>query len=520
MEKFRLSEDIDPNKIFIINRSELEGRIDPNFYKTVNKKIVNKIKKNNFYTIKDIVRFSSETWDQKSIFDSEFPYIEISNIDLSDGTIKDVKLIGVKEAPSRAKMIVRKNDIIISTTRPTRGAISIQKNSSIQIASTGFSVIREINEKLFLREALFHILRLSFVSIQMGQRSSGGNYPAITQEELGRIVIPAISLSIQEKINNIYNKAYTKKQQKETEAQRLLDSIDDYLLGELGITLPKEEEHLPQNTDKNNSYNLDNDNPLVKKGRLFLTNLSEVTGKRIDPKGYDIKTKLLKSSIDNINSKKFIVQPLKSFIIQSIAGNWGIDENEEIEENEEYQKCLVIRATEFDNQYNLNLDNSRVKYRLINKSILSKIDLKENDLLIEKSGGSPDQPVGRIAIITQNIIKNNILCYSNFIHKIRVDNKKINPEYLFCFLKMMHNIRLTEAMQSQTNGIRNLIMNSYLNQNIVIPISENGKIDIQKQTEIANRITAIREEAKKLQLEAFDTLEIAKREIEQMILGN
>ena len=84
----------------------------------------------------------------------------------------------------------------------------------------------------------------------------------------------------------------------------------------------------------------------------------------------------------------------------------------------------------------------------------------------------------------------------------------------------MHNIRLTEAMQSQTNGIRNLIMNSYLNQNIIIPISENGIIDIQKQTEIANRITAIREKAKKLQLEAFDTLEIAKREIEQMILGD
>ena len=205
---------------------------------------------------------------------------------------------------------------------------------------------------------------------------------------------------------------------------------------------------------------------------MFLTNLSEVTGKRIDPKGYDIKTKLLKSSIDNIDSKKFIVQPLKSFIIQSIAGNWGIDENEEIEENEEYQKCLVIRATEFDNQYNLNLDNSRVKYRLIKKSILSKIDLKENDLLIEKSGGSPDQPVGRIAIITQNIIKDNVLCYSNFIH------------------------------------------------NIVIPISENGIIDIQKQTEIANRIIAIRAKAKKLQLDAINILETTKRDIEQMILGN
>ena len=43
---------------------------------------------------------------------------------------------------------------------------------------------------------------------------------------------------------------------------------------------------------------------------------------------------------------------------------------------------------------------------------------------------------------------------------------------------------------------------------------------LQKQKDITNEITAIREKAKKLQLEAFDTLEIAKREIEQMILGN
>ena len=52
-------------------------------------------------------------------------------------------------------------------------------------------------------------------------------------------------------------------------------------------------------------------------------------------------------------------------------------------------------------------------------------------------------------------------------------------------------------------------------QKINIPIPS-----LQKQKEITNKITAIREEAKKLQLEAFDTLEIAKRNIEQMILGN
>ena len=32
MEKFKLSENIDPNKVFIVNRSELIGKLSPNIY--------------------------------------------------------------------------------------------------------------------------------------------------------------------------------------------------------------------------------------------------------------------------------------------------------------------------------------------------------------------------------------------------------------------------------------------------------------------------------------------------------
>jgi type I site-specific deoxyribonuclease len=518
---FKLSENIDPNKVFIVNRSELEGRIDPEMV-LYSMKNVDNFKYPCFQLKKMLLKSPQYGANEASVIriNNEQPrYIRITDID-ENGTLN--KELGATAETIDSKYILNNNDILFARSGATVGKTYIHKVKKINYKAffAGYMIRFIVNPNIIIPDFLFIYTQLSVYKKwgKATQRAAG--QPNINAEEYKSLKIPLPPLEIQQQIVDLYEKAYTEKQQKEAEAQRLLDSIDDYLLGELGITLPKEEECLQQTTNKHNSYNLDNDNPLVKKGRLFLTNLSEVTGKRIDPKGYDIKTKLLKSSIDNIDLKKFIVQPLKSFIIQSIVGNWGIDENDENDENEEYQKCLVIRATEFDNQYNLNLDNSRVKYRLIKKSILSKIDLKENDLLIEKSGGSPDQPVGRIAIITQNIIKDNVLCYSNFIHKIRVDNKKINPEYLFCFLKMMHNIRLTEAMQSQTNGIRNLIMNSYLNQNIVIPVSENGKIDIQKQTEIANRITAIREKAKKLQLEAFDTLEIAKREIEQMILGN
>ena len=130
---------------------------------------------------------------------------------------------------------------------------------------------------------------------------------------------------------------------------------------------------------------------------------------------------------------------LKDLVTNSSSGEWGKDELEEIDEDK-YTKCLVIRATEFDNTYNLRLDNSRKKYRWIEKTKLLKMNIQKNDLLIEKSGGSEDQPVGRISILTDDILKGDQIAYSNFIHKITV--KGINPLYLYFYLKTMQNIKI------------------------------------------------------------------------------
>ena len=54
MKKFKLSENIDPNKVFIINRSELEGRLDINFNSFSIRKIVEKIKSKGALKLIDI----------------------------------------------------------------------------------------------------------------------------------------------------------------------------------------------------------------------------------------------------------------------------------------------------------------------------------------------------------------------------------------------------------------------------------------------------------------------------------
>jgi type I restriction enzyme S subunit len=75
------------------------------------------------------------------------------------------------------------------------------------------------------------------------------------------IVLPP--LNIQQEVVNIYNAAYKQKQAKEAEAKELLASIDDYLLAELGITLPEQDNSLQE--------------------RIFITNFSKLTGSRFDP---------------------------------------------------------------------------------------------------------------------------------------------------------------------------------------------------------------------------------------------
>jgi restriction endonuclease S subunit len=187
------------DRMFVVNFSEVNGdRLDPMFYTYQFSEIVEKLHNSNVCKrLGQIVRFSTEVWNQKDYYEKEFPYIEIGAINITDGTIEDVTSVLIEQAPSRARVIVRTGDIIISTTRPDRGAIiKITENENLYIASTGFSVIRDIDSNIN-PDYLLAILRHKLILMQMRQRSTGGNYPAITQEELSKIIIPILPLSKQ-----------------------------------------------------------------------------------------------------------------------------------------------------------------------------------------------------------------------------------------------------------------------------------------------------------------------------------
>ncbi len=491
---FSLSPNIDPNKIFLVNRSELDGRIDATY---ISQKIKSR-KLFNYPTIKlsKLVKSLSggtpskekpEYWNGNIYWASPKDFKQFY-LDKAEDTITELGLLNssTKLIPEKSVLLVVRSGVLIHTLPVAINTIPIAINQDIKALIPSSKILPEYLGyyfKVFNDELLPLIVKHS-TTVQ-----------SVNTNEFNRLEVP-VPNTIEEQhiIVNILDDAYSEMQQKESEANALLDKIDNYILDLLGISLPKQNNLL--------------------ENRIFTTMLSEVTGSRIDPKLYDNNTKALKEAI---RKSYYSIVPLKSLIQHSFAGDWGKDENEDL--GHDFVRSLVIRATEFDNQYNLKLENSRVKYRLIHKDKLAKIDILENDLLIEKSGGSPDQPVGRIAIITKQMINENQLCYSNFIHKIRVDHSRVNPNYLFYLLKTFHNIKLTDSMQSQTNGIRNLIMREYFNQAIPLPFIEDSEKSLKKQDEIAQHIQSLNDQAQTLQRMASSILDEAKKQVEQMIIG-
>ena len=423
----------------------------------------------------------------KRISEQQVRYIRIT--DINDNGLLNNNL-GATVERINAKYILNHNDLLFARSGATVGKTFLYKKNlyNYPCLFAGYLIKFQLNPSIVIPDYLFIYTQLSSYKDWIIATQRAAAQPNINAEEYKSLQVPLPPLTVQNKIYEIYHFAVLNKQKKEQEAKDLLASIDDYLLSELGIERPT----LAR----------------TENGRFFYTSYKEVIGKRLDPLAYSKQAQKIKYAIIN---GKYPCSSLKSLTIQEAAGDWGVDITDDYN-MQIYSKCLVLRSTEFNAHHNLVIDDSKAKYRLINKKKLHNIDLQVDDLIIEKSGGSENQPVGRIAIITKNLWEYDTLCYSNFVQKIRIDKNKVIPKYMYYFLRLIHNMKLTETMQSQTNGIRNLILSEYYAQQIPIP-------SIEKQRDIISQIEVIYNKAIELQKSAKEIINNAKQKIEQMILG-
>ncbi len=484
---YQVSQHINKDRIFIVNKSTIENRLDAQYY-NANLDLSGFIKLSTIAIVKGGKRIPKGYGYSDEL--TPYHYMRVADMD-SDLPVDINNLMNISEAVFEIlkRYEIREGELAISIAG-TIGKTCILKN-----IPTGKRVILTENcAKILVKpdiELLPEYLKIC-IDLPIVKKQLDLNYIQTTIPKLGLdkilgIKVPSIPcIQKQKEIVDYLKEAYTQKRAKEVEAQQLLDSIDGYLLNELGITIPHVSDEL--------------------KNRIFFSSFSKIEGNRIDPKKYSTKVKNLCAAIQNAD---YEIEELNRFIVDICSGDWGTEDCEDYN-RDTHIRCLTLRGTEIDNQYNISINNNKAKTRLIKIDTYRKMSIAAGDIIVEKSGGSEDQPVGRVAFINNELLELYNIGFSNFLFKFKV--KDINPQYLYFYLKTMYNIGVTDSMQSQTNGIRNLIVKEFLSQIVVKP-------PYSKQQEIVDYITNIRTRAKALQSEGKSILENAKREVERMIIG-
>lgn len=182
---------------------------------------------------------------------------------------------------------------------------------------------------------------------------------------------------------------------------------------------------------------------------------------------------------------------LYELIEKPISGEWG-------EEDTEGNGTPVLRTTNFTNEGNIKYENI-VTRTIKNDKVESKF-LKFGDIIIEKSGGSPTQPVGRVVFFKG---KPNTYLFNNFTSVLRIkDKKNLFSKYLFYTLFAKYNLGETKKFQNKTTGILNLKLDRFIKE-IDIPLPS-----LEEQHKIASILDTVSEALKlrKQQLNELDLL--------------
>ena len=142
-------------------------------------------------------------------------------------------------------------------------------------------------------------------------------------------------------------------------------------------------------------------------------------------------------------------KPLSDFIEVSFPGEWG-------QEDKDGNGVKVIRTTNFTNTGKLNLAD--VVTRDIDPNKVEKKKLKKGDIILERSGGTNDNPVGRVVYFNED----GLYLFNNFTQLLRC-KEEVNSLFIFysLFNYYQMNKRIIRSMGNKTTGIQNLKMDQY-----------------------------------------------------------
>jgi len=173
---------------------------------------------------------------------------------------------------------------------------------------------------------------------------------------------------------------------------------------------------------------------------------------------------------------------LAEIITDAIGGDWGKDPGFQ---DDSYELAYCIRGAEYKNW--ASEKGATAALRKIKSTNLLKRQLKEGDIIVEISGGGPEQPVGRTEVITKDVLDNfkgkKVIC-TNFLRLIRPNINVVDSVFLNHYLKFFYSTGEIIKYQAGSNNLRNLKFNDYLTLPIPLP-------PLPTQHQIVSRIESL-----------------------------
>ena len=379
------------------------------------------------------------------------------------------RYVDVEEIPSKIKLT---SDSFLISRSGSLGLVSVTDNEIRESILSSHIFRVNLNTNQILPKYLEALFRSQIGQTQFFQNNNGGVVPEISQSALKslRIVLP--TLETQSHITEIMKSTYDQKRQKDQKADDLLDSIDDYVLAELGIRMPALEEK-----------------------KCFAVYANETVGRRVDPYYHSPYFKKLYSAINNhgqVSSLKNLVREL----------DYGLMPTQDYADSND-TGVPMIRVT------NLlpdgTIDMSEVKYIPFDTPRLDLKRVEANDILMVQCGNT----TGKIALVPKRF---EDYTFGSFLFVIRGKREIINQHYLFAILS---NRLIQEQIRHTWNIVTVRPNTSKPNvKNLLIPVPTP-----EIQDRIAKEVMGRKSQAAKLRQEAVEELEVGKAQFEAQLLN-
>lgn len=452
---------------FSVLADEIEGRIDPFYYKPEFVELYKKLSKIKLVSFGEIITSIINGFDYRKFSDEGLTYLRVSNIKPFEFDLTEVKKINPNFTINK-NIKLKKGDLLLTRKGTFGVALILEKDEDYIISSEIFKIelTKDINPRF-----IEIILNSNIGQKQFDKYKIGAIMGSLSQEAVKKIKIPLPLIKTQNKIVKLMDNTYKIKKQKETKAQQLLDSINDYVLDESKIKLPELKRHL-----------------------TYLVFSDETREERLDPRYYKPYFKEFEAELTKKKDIKTIGE-ISEYVGSGATPKSGGDDYTSREEG-----ISFIRIVNLKNN-TVVLDDVLYIKKEIHEGMLKRTQLKPNDVLLSMAG-----TIGLSVVVPENLGEANI---NQAIARIIVGDN-INPFYLSALLN-------SKIGRIQTDRLSRPAVQTNINleeiRALKIPLPP-----LAVQNKIAKEVKKRAQKTEQLQKEAKEELEKAKQEVEKMIL--